>query len=89
MAGLPSGAGFPPAELHDLARPHEYPVPGIRSVQMASQRIRDAFAVEADVLVSACPACKDNLRKGMKNIPKGERRKLKIMDLTEVVSAAL
>ena len=59
------------------------------SVQMASQRIRDAFAVEADVLVSACPACKDNLRKGMKNIPKGERRKLKIMDLTEVVSAAL
>ena len=24
MAGLPSGAGFPPAELHDLARPHIY-----------------------------------------------------------------
>ena len=23
VAGLPSGAGFPPAELHDLARPHK------------------------------------------------------------------
>ena len=29
VAGLPSGAGFPPAELHDLARPHKYGVPGI------------------------------------------------------------
>jgi len=30
VAGLPSGAGFPPAELHDLARPHKYGVPGFR-----------------------------------------------------------
>ncbi|MCG6881853.1 MAG: (Fe-S)-binding protein, partial [Deltaproteobacteria bacterium] len=59
------------------------------SIKMASQRIRDAFAVEADILVSACPACKDNLRKGMKNIPKSERRRLKIMDLTEIISRAL
>jgi len=29
VAGRPSGAGFTPAELHDLARPHKYPVPGI------------------------------------------------------------
>ncbi len=59
------------------------------AVHMAALRIRDAFSVKADVLISACPACKDNLRKGLKHIPKGERQKLKIMDLTEVVSAAL
>jgi hypothetical protein len=27
VAGLPSGAGFTPAELHDLARPHATSVP--------------------------------------------------------------
>src|SRR3990172_5650849 len=27
VAGRPSGAGFPPAELHDLARPHKRTVP--------------------------------------------------------------
>lgn len=59
------------------------------SIKMAAQRVRDAFAVEGDILVSACPACKDNLRKGLKSIPKSERQKLKIMDLTEVVSSAL
>ncbi|MBU1170546.1 MAG: hypothetical protein KKD44_13365, partial [Proteobacteria bacterium] len=26
--GLPSGTGFSPARLHDLARPHNWPVPG-------------------------------------------------------------
>ena len=59
------------------------------AAKMAAQRIQDAFAVEAEVLVSACPACKDNLRKGLKHIPKAQRQKLKIMDLVEVVSAAL
>jgi Fe-S oxidoreductase len=59
------------------------------AVKMAAERIRDAFAVKAEVLVSACPACKDNLRKGMKRIPKAERKKLKIMDMGEVVASAL
>ncbi len=59
------------------------------AIKMAAERVRDAFAVEAEVLVSACPACKDNLRKGMKRIPKAERRKLKIVDIGEVVSGAL
>jgi Fe-S oxidoreductase len=59
------------------------------AIEMATERVRDAFAVEADILVSACPACKDNLRKGMKRIPKIERRELKIMDIVEVVISAL
>ena len=59
------------------------------AIKMAAERVRDAFAVDAEILVSACPACKDNLRKGMKKIPKAERRKLKIMDIGEVVSNAI
>ena len=59
------------------------------AIKMAAARVQDAFAVNAEILVSGCPACKDNLRKGMQSIPKTERRKLKIMDMGEVVSSAL
>ncbi|MBN2126460.1 MAG: FAD-binding protein [Deltaproteobacteria bacterium] len=59
------------------------------AVQMAEERVRDALAVGAEVIVSGCAACKDNLRKGHKSIPKQERGKLKIMDITEFVAAAM
>ena len=47
--------------------------------------MRDALAVGAEFIVSGCAACKDNLRKGAKAIPKEERGKIKIMDITEIV----
>ncbi|MEJ2589246.1 MAG: (Fe-S)-binding protein [Deltaproteobacteria bacterium] len=56
------------------------------AVEMAAERVRDALAVGADIIVSGCAACKDNLRKGVKAIPKGERGKIKVMDITEIVS---
>ena len=59
------------------------------AVKMAERRVRDAFTVDAEILVSSCPACKDNLRKGMKRIPKEDRPRLKIMDIVEVVSQTL
>ncbi len=59
------------------------------SVQMAAERVRDALAVGAEVIVSGCAACKDNLRKGAKAIPKQERGKIKIMDITELVANAI
>lgn len=59
------------------------------AVKMASERVRDAFRTGADILISACPACKDNLRKGMKHIPKAERQKLKIMDMVEAVAGTI
>jgi len=59
------------------------------AAKMASERVRDAFRTGAHILISACPACKDNLRKGMKQIPKAERRKLKIMDMVEAVGSAI
>ncbi len=59
------------------------------AVDMAAERVRDALAVGAEIIVSGCAACKDNLKKGSKAIPKQERGKIKIMDVTEVVSKAM
>jgi len=59
------------------------------AVAMAAARVRDALEVGAEVIVSACPACKDNLRKGARSIPKQERGKIKIMDVTELIAKAL
>ncbi len=58
------------------------------AAEMASQRVRDALGIGADVIVSGCAACKDNLRKGARAIPKQERGKIKIMDITELVAGA-
>jgi heterodisulfide reductase subunit D len=59
------------------------------AVEMAAVRVRDALAVGAEVIVSGCAACKDNLKKGAKAIPKDERGKIKIMDITEMVANAM
>ncbi|MFH1490561.1 MAG: FAD-binding and (Fe-S)-binding domain-containing protein [Pseudomonadota bacterium] len=59
------------------------------AVEMAAERVKDALAVGAEIIVSGCAACKDNLRKGAKAIPKEERGKIKIMDITEIVAQAV
>jgi glycolate oxidase len=59
------------------------------AVAMAKERVQDALSVSADILVSACASCKDNLRKGLAELPKEERKKLKIMDINELVVMAL
>jgi glycolate oxidase len=59
------------------------------AVDMAAERVRDALAVGAEMIVSGCAACKDNLKKGAKAIPKQERGKIKILDITEIVAKAL
>jgi len=56
---------------------------------MAAVRARDAVEVNAEIIVSACSACKDNLRKGIKVIPKDERPKIKVIDITEIVASAI
>ena len=59
------------------------------AVDMAAERVRDALAVGAEIIVSGCAACKDNLKKGAKAIPKQERGKIKILDITEIVAGAM
>lgn len=59
------------------------------SVSMATERVRDALTMGAEIIVSGCAACKDNLKKGIRGIPKNERNRLKVMDITEIVSRAI
>jgi glycolate oxidase len=59
------------------------------ALKMGAERVRDALAVGAEIIVSGCAACKDNLKKGAKAIPKSERGKIKVMDITEIVAAAM
>lgn len=59
------------------------------AVEMAAERVQDALDVGAEIIVSGCAACKDNLRKGSKTFPKEVRKKLKIMDITEIVATAM
>jgi glycolate oxidase subunit GlcD len=59
------------------------------AAEMAAIRVRDAMEIGAEIIVSACSACKDNLRKGVKSIPKEERPKIKVMDITEIVANSI
>jgi glycolate oxidase subunit GlcD len=59
------------------------------AVDMAAVRVKDAVEVDAEIIVSGCSACKDNLRKGIKAIPKEERPKIKVMDITEIVANSI
>ena len=59
------------------------------AADMAAIRVRDAMEVGAEIIVSGCSACKDNLRKGVKVIPKEERPKIKVMDITEIVANSI
>jgi len=59
------------------------------AADMAAIRVKDAVDVNAEIIVSGCSACKDNLRKGVKVIPKEERPKIKVMDITEIVANSI
>jgi Fe-S oxidoreductase len=59
------------------------------AVEIASERVRDALVVGAEIIVSGCAACKDNLRKGAKGLPKEERGNIKVMDITEIELKAM
>lgn len=52
---------------------------------MAGTRVREALSVGAQVVVSACAACKDMLKKGAAGLSREEKGGLRIMDITEVV----
>ena len=56
---------------------------------MATARVKDAAEVGAETIVSGCSTCKDNLRKGLKSIPKDKRPKIKVMDITEIVANSI
>ena len=59
------------------------------AANMAALRVRDAMEVEAEIIVSGCSACKDNLRKGLKAIPKDERPRIEVMDIIEIFANSI
>ncbi len=59
------------------------------ALEMAAARVRQALAVGAEIIVSGCPACKDNLRKGLRTLPREERGEIKVMDMVETVAYAM
>jgi glycolate oxidase len=54
--------------------------------EMAKERVMDALEVGAEMIVSSCVACKDNLKKGLRLIDREKRGNLKVIDITELIS---
>jgi glycolate oxidase subunit GlcD len=59
------------------------------SLEIAFKRIQQANSVGAEVVVSACPACKSNLNLAAARLRKEKKGRLKVMDITELVADAL
>ncbi len=59
------------------------------SRDIAYDRILEAISVGAEVVVSACPSCKDNLKLAAGRARKEGKGKLQVMDIIEVVHKSM
>jgi len=59
------------------------------SLEIAYKRIQQANDVGAEVVVSACPACKSNLQVASARLRKEKKARIKVMDITELVAEAI
>ena len=59
------------------------------AIGLAVDRVKDALEVNAELIVSACPACKDALRKGALEIRKHGGNRIEVADITEVIVRAV
>ncbi len=59
------------------------------SSAIAYKRIREALDIGAEVVISACPACKSNLHTAAARLRKEKKGKIKVMDITEVVAQCI
>jgi len=59
------------------------------SLEIAYKRIQEANSVGAEMVVSACPACKSNLQLAAARLRKEKKGRIKVMDITELVGEAL
>jgi glycolate oxidase len=55
------------------------------AVGMARTRVKEGLGTGAEVIASACAACKDSLKKGAAGLPKEEKGSLRVMDITEIL----
>ncbi len=59
------------------------------SLKLAEKRVAQAMDLGAEVIVSACPSCKSNLRLGAAKVGKERRQRIQVMDITEVLAAVV
>jgi glycolate oxidase subunit GlcD len=62
---------------------------GELSAILAGKRVAEAMDLGAEVIVSACPTCKSNLKLAAAKLQRERRQRMKVMDITEVVAEAL
>jgi glycolate oxidase len=59
------------------------------SSALAYKRITEALDVGADMVISACPACKSNLHVAAARLRKEKKARIKVMDITEIVAQGI
>jgi glycolate oxidase len=56
---------------------------------LAAKRVAEAMDLGAEVIVSACPTCKSNLKLAAAKLQRERKQRMRVMDITEVVAEAL
>jgi glycolate oxidase len=59
------------------------------SVNIALKRVQEALDAGADTIVSACPSCKSNLQQGAAKLRKEKKTRVKVLDITELISQSI
>ena len=59
------------------------------SAKLADNRVAEAMDLGAEVIVSACPSCKSNLKLAGARMGRERRQRIRVMDITEVLAEAL
>jgi glycolate oxidase len=59
------------------------------SLETAKKRVKEAIDAGAELIISACPTCKDSLAVGASILHNEGERKIKVMDLSEFLAKAL
>ncbi|NIN67570.1 MAG: (Fe-S)-binding protein, partial [Anaerolineae bacterium] len=62
---------------------------GDLSSVLAEKRVAEAMDLGAEIIVSACPTCKSNLKLAAAKLQRERRQRMKVMDITEVMAEAL
>ena len=59
---------------------------GDLSSVLADERVAEAMDLGAEVIVSACPTCKSNLKLAAARLQRERKQRMKVMDITEVIA---
>ena len=55
------------------------------SANIAYEKVSEASDMGAKIIVSGCPSCKGTLKAGVAKLKKEKGKKIRVMDITEIV----